>query len=274
SGCIVEPCGTMGAKEYTSPTNARNRGQTKRRKMSYATEEPNGSTSHLEKTDMADLTDCKQRGQSIVSYYGRLKMLCDELANYDQIPTCIYSGCECDLTIKLQKKREEEKVHQFLVGLNVKAYGTLHLNVLSTEPLPPLNMVYAMTIQEERVQEATQVKDERDPVSFAVHANLGRRTTTVFEAKDRIITCFECNRTGHTLESCFEIIGYPEWWGDRPKPTGRGAGKGRGGSKSYGNGGRGRNMGARANVAQIPHVGVTQKTNVDKAGIGALSEDQ
>ncbi|GJX57120.1 putative ribonuclease H-like domain-containing protein [Tanacetum coccineum] len=45
-------CGTMGAKEYTSPTNARNRGQTKRRKMSYATEEPNGSTSHLEKTDM------------------------------------------------------------------------------------------------------------------------------------------------------------------------------------------------------------------------------
>ncbi|GKB05169.1 retrovirus-related pol polyprotein from transposon TNT 1-94 [Tanacetum coccineum] len=93
-----------------------------------------------------------------------LKMLWDELANYDQIPTCICSGCECDLTIKLQKKREEEKVHQFLMGLDVKAYGTLRSNVLSTEPLPPLNRVYAMTIQEERVQEATQLKDERDPV--------------------------------------------------------------------------------------------------------------
>ncbi|GKE52225.1 retrovirus-related pol polyprotein from transposon TNT 1-94 [Tanacetum coccineum] len=172
--------------------------------------------------------------------------------------------CECDLTIKLQKKREEEKVHQFLVGLNVKAYGTLHLNVLSTEPLPPLNMVYAMTIQEERVQEATQLKDERDSVSFAVHANLGKQTTTVFEAKDRTITCSECNRTGHTSESCFEIIGYLEWWGDRPKKTGREAGKGRGGSKSYGNRGRGGNMGARANVAQVPHVGVTQETNVDR----------
>ncbi|GKF83437.1 hypothetical protein Tco_0245093, partial [Tanacetum coccineum] len=45
-------------------------------------------------------------------------------------------------------------------------------------------------------------------------------------------------------------------------------------SKSYGNGGRGRNIGARANVAQVSHVGVTQEINVDKAGIGALSEDQ
>ncbi|GKC72822.1 retrovirus-related pol polyprotein from transposon TNT 1-94 [Tanacetum coccineum] len=193
----------------------------------------------------ADLADCKQRGQSIISYCGRLKMLWDELANYDQIPTCICS-----------------------------AYGTLRSNVLSTEPFPPLNRVYAMTIQEERIQDATQVKDKRDPVRFVVHANLGRQTTTRFEAKDRTITCFECNRTCHTSESCFEIIGYPEWWGDRPKTTGRGAGKGRGGSKSYGNGGRVRNMGDRANVAQVPRVGVTQETNVDKAGIGALSEDQ
>ncbi|GJW96541.1 retrovirus-related pol polyprotein from transposon TNT 1-94 [Tanacetum coccineum] len=35
----------------------------------------------------ADLADCKQRGQSIISYYGRLKMLWGELENYDQIPT-------------------------------------------------------------------------------------------------------------------------------------------------------------------------------------------
>ncbi|GKC91697.1 retrovirus-related pol polyprotein from transposon TNT 1-94, partial [Tanacetum coccineum] len=69
----------------------------------------------------------------------------------------------------------------------------------------------------------------------------------------------------------FKIISYPEWCGDKPKTTRRGAEKGRGGSISYGNGGRGRNMGARANVAQVPHVGVTQETNVDKAKIEALS---
>ncbi|GJR25511.1 hypothetical protein Tco_1101743 [Tanacetum coccineum] len=61
----VVSCGTMGAKEYTSPTNAINRGQTKRRKMSYATEEPNGSTSHLEKTDMVTLAPHSSRIRKI-----------------------------------------------------------------------------------------------------------------------------------------------------------------------------------------------------------------
>ncbi|GJX60795.1 retrovirus-related pol polyprotein from transposon TNT 1-94 [Tanacetum coccineum] len=75
---------------------------------------------------------------------------------------------------------------------------------------------------------------------------------------------------GFSLVTLFKIISYPEWCGDKPKTTRRGAEKGRGGSISYGNGGRGRNMGARANVAQVPHVGVTQETNVDKAKIEAL----
>ncbi|GKC36528.1 hypothetical protein Tco_1048912 [Tanacetum coccineum] len=45
------------------------------------------------------------------------------------VNAAITKGCECDLTIKLQKKREEEKVHQSLMGLDVKAYGTLRSNV-------------------------------------------------------------------------------------------------------------------------------------------------
>ncbi|GKD68129.1 prolyl endopeptidase-like protein, partial [Tanacetum coccineum] len=40
-------------------------GRTKRRKMSYATEEPNGSTSHLEKTDMVTLAPHSSRIRKI-----------------------------------------------------------------------------------------------------------------------------------------------------------------------------------------------------------------
>ncbi|GJV24872.1 late embryogenesis abundant protein-related protein [Tanacetum coccineum] len=106
------------------------------------------------------LGDIKQRFS--ISNRPRVQQLKADLADC-RLVDCFILCCECDLTIKLQKKRGEEKVHQFLMGLDVKAYGTLHSNVLSSEPIPSLNKVYAMTILKERVQDAAQVKDERDP---------------------------------------------------------------------------------------------------------------
>jgi hypothetical protein len=51
----------------------------------------------------ADLADCKQHGLSMVAYYGKLKSLWDELANYEQIPKCSCGGCKCDITVRLEK---------------------------------------------------------------------------------------------------------------------------------------------------------------------------
>lgn len=42
----------------------------------------------------------------------------EELASYDQIPVCKRGLCKCNLTSELEKKCEEEKVHQFLMGLD------------------------------------------------------------------------------------------------------------------------------------------------------------
>ena len=58
-----------------------------------------------------DLENCKQNGQAIVTYYGQLKMIWDELNNYDKIPVCNCVGCKCNLTIVLENKHEEERVH-------------------------------------------------------------------------------------------------------------------------------------------------------------------
>lgn len=58
-----------------------------------------------------DLANCKQSGQAIVTYYGRLKFLWDELNNYDSIPACDCGGCKCGITSKLEKRREEERIH-------------------------------------------------------------------------------------------------------------------------------------------------------------------
>ncbi|KAJ8639743.1 hypothetical protein MRB53_016437 [Persea americana] len=96
---------------------------------------------------------------------------------------------------------------------------------------------------------------------------------------DQNSTCqcgaFKCN-----LNAAFEnkreeekSIGYPDWWGDRPRTVSRGGGRsGQGGST----GGRGRGGVPRANVAQglsaQPTIAAAQVTEDDQEGSGFSSE--
>jgi transposase InsO family protein len=220
----------------------------------------------------ADIVECKQRGMSIVSYYGKLKQLWDELANYEQLPTCKCGGCTCDLRAVLEKNREEERVHIFLMGLEETMYGTVRSNILAQDPLPNLNKVYSILIQEERVKTISRGKDERGEVmAFAVR-NRG-------DGKDKNMVCSHCKRTGHEAGSCFALIGYPEWWGDRSRNEGKSGGRGKGQQMSQqrtGQGvGRGRGL-VRANVAQTAGEGssLTNMAEGDGPGSLGLSNEQ
>ncbi|KAJ1377104.1 Zinc finger, CCHC-type, partial [Sesbania bispinosa] len=81
----------------------------------------------------------------------------------------------------------------------------------------------------------------RGPCSPGRIQNKGRR-----EAKDKSVVCSHCGKTGHDAKGCFQIIGYPEWWGDRSRTDG-GTSEPRQGSS----GGRGRGSAAHANVAHV-----------------------
>lgn len=140
----------------------------------------------------AELAECRQTKMNMVTYYGKLKSLWDELANYQQIPLCTYGGCKCDVGIKMEKQREEEKVHQFLMGLDDVLYGTVRSNLLATDPLPTLNRVYATLVQEERVRTISRGKEERgEVVGFSAQAR--GRTKGLAESKDRNMVCLNCN---------------------------------------------------------------------------------
>lgn len=121
-----------------------------------------------------DLAACKQHGQTVVTYYGQLKKMRDELANYEPLPVCGCGGCKCNITAALEKKREDERIHQFMMRLDDGVFGTASSNILSTEPLPNLNRVYAMIIQEERHRTIAGTKDERsDAVGFFTQGGTG-----------------------------------------------------------------------------------------------------
>ncbi|KAA8532541.1 hypothetical protein F0562_032643 [Nyssa sinensis] len=156
------------------------------------------------------------------------------------------------------------------MGLDEEVYGTVRSNILSTEPLPNLNRVYAMVVQQERVRTMTRTREERgNPMSFAVQAG-GRNSGG---GKDKTVVCSNCDREGHDADSCFQLIGYPEWWGNRSRATttGRGSGQKRGTG-----GGRNKAGIVRANATQASGTdgGRSVVTDSDRKGLSGLNDEQ
>lgn len=158
----------------------------------------------------AELASCKQQGATVVTYYGRIKVMWDEIVNYEPIPECRCGGCRCNIASTLDKKRDEEKVHQFLMGLDDVVYGTMRSNILSMDPLPNINRVYAMAVQEERHRNIARSNNERsDRIGFSTHARVA-----AVRGKEKQGMCTHCSKPGHESKSCYQIIGYSDWWGE------------------------------------------------------------
>ncbi|PNY08246.1 hypothetical protein L195_g004761 [Trifolium pratense] len=172
-----------------------------------------------------------------------------ELDNFMKLSVLATScgGCNCNIASKLEKHREEEKVHQFLMGLDDVSYDTVHSNILAADPIPSLNRVYGTLVQEERMKIITRSKEERGGVVGltiqAVHKKKGRG-----EPIDKSI-CSHCSKSGHDAKGCFELIGYPEWWSKRPRNGGRTSGKSQ--QRNGPAAGRGKGAMIRANAAQV-----------------------
>ncbi|XP_074293237.1 uncharacterized protein LOC141620204 [Silene latifolia] len=104
----------------------------------------------------AELNECKQeKHQSIVDYYTKLKSIWDELGNYSKVPSCT-----CGAAAFFIKEREEEKVHQFLMGLDTVKYGHIRSNLLMEDEVTSLSRAYALVLREERHGAITKGKEE------------------------------------------------------------------------------------------------------------------
>lgn len=87
--------------------------------------------------------------------------------NYIQLP----SSVDSEILSLVTKKREEEKVFQFLMELNDTIYGTVRSNTIQQEPVPKVKMVLARIRKEEQhknVSRSTVDEYNGDAVAFAV----------------------------------------------------------------------------------------------------------
>nr|GMC73275.1 retrovirus-related Pol polyprotein from transposon TNT 1-94 [Ipomoea batatas] len=140
---------------------------------------------------------------------------------------------------------EEEKLHQFLMGLDEITYGTVRSNILAAEPLPSLNKAYGIVIRDEKVKSMARVSEERgEPIRL--HVQMGNKFKGKGDMMERTITCSICKRIGYEASTCFQVIGYPDWWGDRPRGEGKSGGRGKATQGAYAE--RGKGGGVRANA--------------------------
>ncbi|XP_075501997.1 uncharacterized protein LOC142540031 isoform X2 [Primulina tabacum] len=176
-----------------------------------------------------DLAKCEQsKNMTVSTYFGKLKVLWDELANHEPIITC---KCECNLGKAHENRRNHERFHQFVMSLNSDYYAQLRTTLLSQEPLPSLDRAYQQITREERVRGITRTRESPpEVVGFAIR--LERRGRAKPEKIDKSgLMCSHCHRPGHDIVTCFQLLGYPEWWGDRPRTQGATYARGKGGGR-------------------------------------------
>ena len=166
----------------------------------------------------AELATCRQHGLSIEAYYGKLMQLWTALAEHR-----ITNNCGCPIGVNLEKDREEDQLHEFLKGLDESLYGSVKSNLLSRDPLPSLDVAYSALLQDEDFKHTNRVLDDRaDTMAHAVRTgqsfSSSSSSSTYVSKEERMkLTCTSCGRKGHLATNCFRTLGYPEWWGDRPR---------------------------------------------------------
>lgn len=222
-------------------------------------------------------------------YFGRLTKLWDGIAECMNSKTCTCNKCECDLDTAYEKEKEILRVHDFLAGLDDSVHGVVRSHICAISPLPDLDSVYQTISQNETLRLNTT--PEVPVMTFATQASAARKPGSVYTrdiSKQSLSDtsgsrggqgnrdwskqqCSACGRTGHEASACFKVIGYPEWWGDRPKYRIDNRG-----SQAATNG-RGRGYPPRANVTQVNTAAAgssSELTEQDRQGLSGLTDDQ
>ncbi|KAM0048148.1 putative RNA-directed DNA polymerase [Helianthus debilis subsp. tardiflorus] len=148
-----------------------------------------------------NLCEITQGNNDIATYFTKIKSIWDELNALNQMPSCT-----CGVTHLVAKREEDQRLVQFLMGLNL-SYDTIRSNILMMQPLPSINHAYALLIQDEKQREIHSTNHfASDSASMNVHSN---SQTGKYDNKKNLV-CSNCKKSGHTVNKCYRIIGFPK----------------------------------------------------------------
>ncbi|KAF3626388.1 hypothetical protein FXO37_30391 [Capsicum annuum] len=163
-----------------------------------------------------ELASISQGEPAIASYFTKLKKLWHELGSMCKNHS---NKCTCVAKEGLKQEDEENKLYQFLMGLN-DTYVGVRSNMLMMNPLPSLDSAYNILLQDETQQ---QVSPYAQPYSkmASFHAKLNFKSFQCpqppprkFTPKDHsihdktLLTCKYCKKPGHCIDQCYKLYGF------------------------------------------------------------------
>jgi len=163
----------------------------------------------------------KQRGRPLTEYYGELTEIFSELDHRDKVVMESPKDVE-----SYRKSIQRLRVHIFLAGLD-NDLEQIRGEILRKDPIPNLEEVYALVRREDLRRQTMMTETDTAAMVARNHSswqNPDKRTGSLnrkndSQSKDRgsnskYPPCSVCGLTGHSKKSCYEVVGYPDWWKD------------------------------------------------------------
>ena len=161
-----------------------------------------------------EMYSLKQGDISVTAYFTHLKTLWQELENFRPIPSCTCQNqCSCQLVPTIKGCRNNDYVIRFLKGLN-EQYSSVRSQIMLMEPLPSINKVFCLLIQQER-QKGVNLEEPKVIANVTDNNGNGRGSYNNHgrgAGRGRgqsFKVCSFCNKTGHTIDVCYKKHGYP-----------------------------------------------------------------
>src|ERR1044072_6741441 len=96
----------------------------------------------------SEIYSLKQGSLTVTDFLTELKTLWEEIDGFRPLPICICNArCPCQGNAKIYK--DQDYIIRFLTGFN-EEFSTVRSQILLMKPLPTLNEVFSMIVQQER----------------------------------------------------------------------------------------------------------------------------
>ncbi|GJT26128.1 ribonuclease H-like domain-containing protein [Tanacetum coccineum] len=168
-------------------------------------------------TLLQKINSFKQGGLPVSEYYHKLNSLWREFDILTKLPDCV-----CEARAELIDHGKLMRLMQFLMGLD-DVYQPIRSSLLTREILPEVKDAFLIIAREEshRGISSSSVKTEKSQASVFVartndnnrnnnsNWNNGNSSGNGNRGNYNNLLCKNCGLKGHTVERCFEIIGYP-----------------------------------------------------------------
>ncbi|KAJ0536451.1 putative RNA-directed DNA polymerase [Helianthus annuus] len=158
------------------------------------------------------INSISQNGSTVADYYNRLTTMWKQFDAMLQLPTC-----SCKAAKDYNDFSMLIKLMQFLMGLD-DVYQPVRTNLLTRETFPSVKVAYSVVSREESHRLASSGSKGQN-VAFVSKPNQSfesRKKTSNQRGPNSALKCSHCNMMGHTVDRCFELIGYPPNFRKKP----------------------------------------------------------